>query len=68
MKIEVIDKSNFNLNSVSKDSVNDYYFIEKTPRGKDASMSRLNLYNLSDIISMLNNDNSFLVRINFEEE
>lgn len=68
MKIEVIDKSSFNLNTVSQDSVNDYYFIKKIPGEKDASMTRLNLYNLSGILSMLNNDNSFLVRINFEKE
>lgn len=66
MKLEVIDKSSFNLNSVSQDSVNDYYFIEKLFDAKDASMTRLNLYNLSGLIKKLNDEKVFLVRINFE--
>ena len=69
MKIEQIDKETFDLNTLTNDNINDYFFITRIPGcGGDMTINRLSDYNADYIVRKLRKDNPCaLVKITFEK-
>lgn len=70
MRIEQIDKETFDLNTLTDDNINDYFFITRViGGGGDMSMNRLSAYNLDCIIRKLRKDSPCaLIKIIFEKD
>lgn len=69
MKLEVIDKSTFNLLTVNTDNIDKYYFITKIIGKRDVNISQLKTYDVSSLIRKLKSEHeSLLVRIEFERQ
>lgn len=70
MRIEQIDKETFDLNALTDDNINDYFFITMVPGcGGDMTINRLSAYNTDYIVRKLGKDNPCaLVKITFEKD
>ena len=70
MKIEQIDKETFDLNTLTVDNINNYFFITRViGGGGDMTLNRLSAYDFDSIIKKLRKDsNCALINIIFEKD